>query len=276
MSGVWLGGWLDGWRDDWRGRWRSRRGRLHRHGRNPYNRWVNAPIVPATDHFVLPAALMVDDAIRIAEAITASHAESTRSVYAIAWNQWERWCAAREVTALPAAPAMICAYLTARAAQGLSVGTLDLACGAIAYRHRMHGLDDPVLSEGVRQVRRGLRRIVGTAPRRQARPLRLGEIRRIVAAIDRTTGKGARDAAIILVGFASAMRRSELARLTLADVEVKPGGVLLQVCRSKTDQDGDGQVVAVAQARTHSPTLLPRSTHGWSSVAGRPVLCSPA
>jgi len=74
----------------------------------------------------------------------------------------------------------------------------------------------------------------------------VAEIRQILAAIDRTTAKGARDAAIILLGFASAMRRSELAGLTLADVEVKPGGMLLNVRRSKTDQNGDGQVVAVA------------------------------
>jgi integrase len=135
---------------------------------------------------------------------------------------------------VPAEPALICAYLTERAADGLSVGTIDLACGAIAYRHRMQGLRDPVLTEGVRQVRRGLRRIIGTTPRRQARPLGTGEIRHIVQHIDRSTAVGARDAAIILLGFASAMRRSELAELTLADVEFQPGGILLTIRRSKT------------------------------------------
>jgi hypothetical protein len=56
----------------------------------------------------------------------------------------------------------------------------------------------------VRQVRLGLRRTPGTAPRRLARPLTLEEIRRIVAGIDRTTPIEARDAAIILIGFALA------------------------------------------------------------------------
>lgn len=127
---------------------------------------------------------------------------------------------------MPAEPAMICAYLTERAAAGLSVGTIDLACGAFSYRHRMHGLDDPILTEGVRQVRRGLRRIIGAAPRRQDRPLGTADIRTIADSIDRSTALGARDAAIILLGFASALRRSELAALNLADVEHKPGGVL--------------------------------------------------
>lgn len=121
------------------------------------------------DHH-LPAGLRVEEAVRIAGAITAAHAESTRTMYDWAWSQWERWCHARGAATLPAEPALVCAYLTERAAAGLSVGSIDLACGAIAYTHRRRGLDDPILTEGVRQVRRGLRRIIGTAPRRQADP----------------------------------------------------------------------------------------------------------
>ena len=69
------------------------------------------------------------------------------------------------------------------AGAGVSVGTIDMACGAISYMHRRHGLDDPILSEGVRQVRRGLRRLIGAAPRRRARPLQTEDIRTIVSAI---------------------------------------------------------------------------------------------
>jgi hypothetical protein len=38
---------------------------------------------------------------------------------------------------MPAAPAAICAYLTERAATGLSIGALDTDCSAIAYTHRL-------------------------------------------------------------------------------------------------------------------------------------------
>ena len=221
---------------------------------------MTPPLTPATRPHTPPAGLTVDEAARISHAITAAHADSTRTVYDVAWSQWQRWCAARAAAAMPAQPALICAYLTERAAEGLSVATIDLACGAIAYRHRRHALPDPVLTEGVRQVRRGLRRIIGTAPRRQARPLGTGEIRQIVEHIDRTTPLGARDAAIILLGYASAMRRSELTALTLADIERKPGGILLAIRRSKTDQHGQGQIVAVSTANTPPPTRSPPST----------------
>lgn len=264
MSGTVLSRSRDRWPGERPGRWRRRRSEPGDEGAvlAPYNLWVNPALTSAARPPDLPAGLTVEEAVRISEAITAAHAESTRTVYDFAWSQWERWCSARGATPLPAEPALICAYLTERAADGLSVGTIDLACGAIAYRHRMHGLRDPVLTEGVRQVRRGLRRIIGTAPRRQARPLGTDDIRQIVGNIDRSTALGVRDAALILLGFASAMRRSELAALTIADVEFQPGGALLTTRRSKTDQYAEGQVVAVVHGQ-HAVTDPIAALDSW-------------
>lgn len=85
--------------------------------------------------------------------------------------------------------------------------------------------------------------------------------------IDRTTAEGMRDAALILVGFASALRRSELTALTLADVETKPAGVLLHVRRSKTDPEGHGQVVGVAHGQ-HALTDPVAALAAWSEARG--------
>lgn len=244
------------------------------HALAPYNDSVNPTPSPrpvpacAAVSPDFPHGLTVPEAIRIAEAISATHADSTRAVYRCMWGQWERWCRARGGVPMPAAPAMICAYLTERAGEGVSVGTLDMDCGAISYVHRRHGLPDPVLSEGVRQVRRGLRRLIGAAPRRQARPLQTEDIRTIVTAIDRSTAKGARDAAIILLGFASALRRSELAALQVGDIENQPGGLLVTVARSKADQDGEGQRVAVVPGQ-HAATDPVRALHAWLDLRGR-------
>ncbi|WP_183408290.1 tyrosine-type recombinase/integrase [Nocardioides pocheonensis] len=207
---------------------------------------ASLPDSPALD---LPEGLTVDDALRIAEAIHSTLAGSTRRIYDLGWKRWERWCATRDAQPLPASAALVCAYLTDLAAAGASVPTLDLAVGAISYRHRVRGLDDPTACEAVRQVRRGLRRLVGTAPRRQARPLDIADLRQILHPIDRTTAKGARDAAVILLGFASALRVSELVGLTLADVEHKPAGLLLHIHRSKTDQEAAGHLVPVAHGQ---------------------------
>lgn len=259
MTGPWRTRWFDGWPSS------RRRVEPRRPLPAPYNQWMS--LTSAEHDYDLPDGLTVEEAIRIAEALTASHAESTRTIYDWAWSLWERWCASRGAVALPAEPALICAYLTERAAAGLSVGTIDLACSAISYRHRLSGLEDPILNEGVRQVRRGLRRLIGAAPRRQARPLGTDDIRQIVEHIDRSAPVGVRDAAIILLGFASAMRRSEIVTLTMADIEFKPGGVLLTIRRSKTDQYHDGQTVAVAHGQ-HATTDPIAALDAWLRLRG--------
>jgi integrase len=137
-----------------------------------------------------------------------------------------------------------------------------MACTAIRHVHRMAGAEDPVASETVRQVRRGLMRTYGAAPRRLARPLAVDEIRQIISEIDRTTPIGIRDAAIILLGNASAMRRAEIVGLDLADVEHKPSGLLLTIRKSKRIR-----MVMVRRSpsltdSTHSPTRWPRSMPG--------------
>jgi hypothetical protein len=223
-----------------------------------------------------PVALTDADADRIAAAISAARTPSTRRVYAYTWGHWARWCAARDLTPLPGDPTALCAYLTERAAAGIAVSSLDGACTAIRHVHRMHAAADPVASETVRQVRLGLRRTYGTAPRRLARPLTTADIRQILTGIDRATPIGTRDAAIILLGYASAMRRSELVTLTLLDVEEKADGLLITLRRSKTDQEGHGETVAVA--RGHHPQTDPvTALTAWRARAGaRPGRCSPA
>jgi site-specific recombinase XerD len=215
----------------------------------------------------LPSGLTEADTERITAVIAAARTEATRHVYAQVWNQWERWCDARGIPALPGDPLALCAYLTERAEAGRAIGTLDMCCTAIRYVHRMTDATDPVASEAVRQVRRGLMRTYGAAPRRLARPLTVDEIRQILTGIDRTTPIGIRDTAIILLGYASALRRAEMVALTLADVEHKPAGLLLNVRKSKMDQDGHAQVVAVAHGQ-HALTDPVASLIAWRAVRG--------
>ncbi|HVK28807.1 MAG TPA: tyrosine-type recombinase/integrase [Nocardioides sp.] len=210
------------------------------------------------------AGLTSVDAARIGEALAAARTDGTRRLYDVVWSQWQRWCAQRGVTAVPADPLAVCAYLTERAEAGRATGTLDMACTVIRHVHRTTGALDPIASEA---VRRGLRRTYGAAPRRLARPLTVEKIRQIVGGIDRSTPHGIRDAAIILLGYASAARRAELVALDLTDIEHKPAGLLLHIRQSKTDQEGYGQQVAVAHGQ-HALTDPVAAVNAWRTVRG--------
>jgi integrase len=206
--------------------------------------------------------LTPDDVERIATAIQAELPAATRAAYASSWRNWEAWCRARGLPAMPAAPATLAAYLTERAESGLCYGTLDGACSAIAHRHHQEGLADPTADPVVARVRRGLRRIMGTAPRRQAHPLTVAELAQIVASVDTGAPIGVRDRAVLLLGYAAALRPSELAALDLADITVDRHGLLIAIRRSKTDQEGHGQLVGVAAGR-HGATDPIRALRAW-------------
>ena len=161
----------------------------------------------------------------------------------------------------------LCAPTSPTAPTGRSLATINAACSAIGHQHRRHGLPDPIDHDAVRQVRRGLRRLLGSAPRRPARPLSVADLRQIITAIDPSTTAGRRDTAVILLGFAGALRRSELAALTLADLEPKPDGLLLHVRRSKTDPEARGQVVGIAHGQ-HPLTDPIAALDAWLAVRG--------
>jgi site-specific recombinase XerD len=170
----------------------------------------------------------------MATAIEAELAPSTRETYNCAWRQWDRWCRGRGINPLPAPPEALAAFLAERAEGGLHFSTLDCYCSGIAHRHHQEGLADPTADFLVRRVRRGLRRIMGVAPIRQAHPLTVAELGQIVASIDADAAIGIRDLAILLVGYASAMRPGEVSALNVEDLLRKPTGVLVNIRRSKT------------------------------------------
>nr|WP_225224787.1 site-specific integrase [Cellulomonas sp. JH27-2] len=137
---------------------------------------------------------------------------------------------------------------------------------AIAAEHAASGLPDPTTAAGVRLARSGIRRTVGTAPRRQAHPLTTDEVRRIVATCDPESLRGLRDRALILLGFGAALRRSDLTGLDVRDVVFKPSGLVVTLRRSKGDQDGEGQVVGVV--RGHGDTDPVNAVRVWLRTAG--------
>lgn len=205
------------------------------------------------------------DAERIAAAVDAELAASTRETYACGWRQWERWCRGRDIDPLPAPPEAIAAFLTERAEAGVHFATLDCYCSGIAYRHRQEGLSDPTADFLVRRVRRGLRRILGVAPIRQAHPLAVAELSQIVASIDTDDAKDIRDRAILLVGYASAMRPGEISALDVEDLQRKPTGVLIRVRRSKTDPDAQGHLIGVARGDNRLTDPV-RALDAWLKV----------
>lgn len=183
----------------------------------------------------------------------AGMSPNSRRAYGSDWRDFASWCASVDARPLPADAATVAMYLTARAPT-LRAATLARRLAAIRTAHRAADLPPPE-SGDLKRVWSGIRR-QHARPARKKRALVTEDLKRVVAKIPDSLA-GQRDRALLLVGFAGALRRSELAALTLegelaGDVWCRfvSGGLELVLEKSKGDQEGEGAVVGVPFGRT--------------------------
>jgi site-specific recombinase XerD len=218
--------------------------------------------IPTSTLTVLDDTLSAEEiasAVRFAE---SAKAENTRLAYASDWRQFIRWTDARGATALPCTAGLLCAYLSTLADAGLRASSIGRAAASIAHYHRAAGYEPPNRNPAVREVLRGIRHTLGTAHRVKT-PATADLVVQMVAACPDTI-IGLRDRALIAFGFASAFRRSELVALEVEDLSEVGDGLRVLIRRSKTDQAGEGQEVAIPRG-TH---LRPVETlQAWLAAA---------
>jgi integrase len=194
-----------------------------------------------------------------------AQSKSTTRAYAGAWERFEAWAADQGASALPASPALVAAYIAHLDAEGLKPASIDVALAAIADRHDAARLPSPRSAPEVKAVRAGQRRLRGTAPEQKA-AITPAQLRRMVGDLPATL-RGIRDRALLLVGFAAGMRRSELVALDVNDLRFVDAGVEITIRRSKTDQQGAGRVIAVHRG-SFADTCPVRALRAWLEASG--------
>ncbi|HTW27947.1 MAG TPA: tyrosine-type recombinase/integrase [Acetobacteraceae bacterium] len=190
---------------------------------------------------------------------------TTEKIYADDWSAFRAWCHGHGAPALPAPPAVVAAYLAERAAT-LGRSGLRLILAAIGHYHRRAGQPWSAVDPVIRAVMHGILR----AQRRPVRPaaaLTSVEIRRLLAVCDDAAPgavglSASRDRALLLVGFAGALRRGELVALDREDLRFTKDGLVLRIRRSKRDQEGEGAEVGIVRGR-HPATCPVRALEAW-------------
>jgi site-specific recombinase XerD len=200
----------------------------------------------------------------------ASKAAATRRAYQKDFARFTAWCAERGLPAILATPETVAAFLAAEAARGIKPPSIGRRVAAIRYAHKLAGHDDPpTSSEVVKATVNGIRRTVGAAPMRKA-PATADKVVAMVALADADL-KGLRDRAILLLGFAGAFRRSELVALDVGDLEFCDGGMRVHIRRSKTDQEGVGNSIAIVPGSVACPVKAVRAWLEASKITAGPL-----
>ncbi|MDE0475773.1 MAG: site-specific integrase [Gammaproteobacteria bacterium] len=213
--------------------------------------------------------------------------ESTNAAYERGWQRFAAYCEEIGSDPMAATPETVASFLlsmgsaplahdaTARRARPLAVGTLRIFLAGIRRRYYEAGRVPPTRDGRVTSVLRGLGRVSEERPR-QVNALREHEIARMLSRCDalaahrRFRSIATRDAALIAIGFAAALRRSEICRLQFGDLRFldesgDPAGMFVHVRRSKTDPFGKGQRVPIPEGSVLRPVARLKA---WLTLAG--------
>jgi integrase len=174
----------------------------------------------------------------------ARSSENTRKAYQSDWRLFERWCRRKGFDARETSSEIVGLFLAASASgDGLSkaaVSTIERRLAAITKTCSSAGTPLPRQDRHIVDVMAGIRRQHARPPR-QKEALLAEDILAMIATLPNDL-RGYRDRAILLIGFAGGLRRSEIVGLDCGEgqttdsggwVEVLEDGALLTI-RGKT------------------------------------------
>ncbi|NEJ95380.1 site-specific integrase [Rhizobium ruizarguesonis] len=157
--------------------------------------------------------------------VEAASSANTRKAYAADWKHFSAWCRRQNVAPLPSDPQVVGLYITAcasgcavgtptRGGKPNSVSTIERRLSALGWNYTQRGEKLDRKDRAIATVMAGIRN-THAAPPRQKEAILPEDLIAMLETLDRGTMRGLRDRAMLLVGFAGGLRRSEVVGLDL-------------------------------------------------------------
>ena len=183
-----------------------------------------------SEHFGVPILVgsgtldrLVDTAKDYARQATA---ENTNAAYKADWTHFDRWCRRRGIDPLPPQPELIGLYIAECAsptnpAPALSVATIERRLSGLAWHYQQRGFALDRKDRHIATVLAGIRRKHARPPV-QKEAILAEDILDMIDTLDYGL-RDMRDRAILLVGYAGGLRRSEIVSLDFARDDTEDG-----------------------------------------------------
>lgn len=210
---------------------------------------------------------------RASELASSSKADNTKKAYKKDFDRFVDWCNGQKLDFLPATSQTVKLYITHLDETGRKPATITRVLASISKAHRLLEIESPTRSAVVGEVLEGIKRTRGTAQNKK-KPILAKDLKKIIKATPPDL-LGVRDKALLLIGWAGALRRSELVALDVEDLERVDDGLVITIRRSKTDQAGAGQKIAVPRLQSEFCPI--RHLDKWlalSQISSGPIFCS--
>ena len=189
-----------------------------------------------------------DLAGRARDYVEAASSANTRRAYASDWRHFASWCRRQGIELLPPDPQVVGLYITACASgkatgdkKPNSVSTIERRLSSLTWNYAQRGQPLDRKDRHIATVMAGVRNKHASPPRQKEAVLP-EDLIAMLETLPRGTLRGLRDRAMLLLGFAGGLRRSEIVGLDLGRdqtedgrgwVEVLDKGVLVTL-RGKT------------------------------------------
>ena len=193
---------------------------------DPAGDGFSAP-APARDPGMSPRLARLADRAR--DYVDAASSANTRRAYAADWKHFAAWCRRHDLEVLPPSPQTVGLYVTAcasgaAAADGLpnSASTIERRLSALGWHYAQRGTALDRTDRHIATVMAGIRNTHGVPPRQKDAVLP-EDVIAMLETLDRGSLRGLRDRAMLLLGFAGGLRRSEIVGLDLHRDDTEDG-----------------------------------------------------
>jgi integrase len=216
---------------------------------------INATPSPA----LVEAGQLADNLRQHGEAARGAYASNTERALHADVAIFTAWCAQEGREALPASPDTVAAFIDAHGASK-APATVRRYVSSVATFHRAAGAANPCTAMTVTLALKRLHRAQGRE-QRQAAPINDRLVVRMLGGAGEGL-RGLRDRALLVVAYTTLARRSELVAMAREDLQTDSDGFgTIGIRRSKTDQEGRGDVAAITADAMHH-------LRAWLDAAG--------
>lgn len=187
--------------------------------------------VPASDTKRLPGHLE-GLAERARGYVEAASSANTRRAYAADWKHFCAWCRRQHLEVLPPDPQTVGLYITAQASGSgrakKAVATIERRLSALTWHYAQRGQPLDRKDRHIATVLAGIRNSHAKPPL-QKEAILPEDLIAMLETLDRGTLRGFRDRAMLLLGFAGGLRRSEIVGLDCDRDQTEDGGGWVEV-----------------------------------------------
>ncbi len=172
---------------------------------------------------------------RARDYVEAASSANTRRAYASDWKHFAAWCRRQGLEVLPPSPQTVGLYITACASGAAtadrlpnSVSTIERRLSALSWNYAQRGTPLDRADRHIKTVLAGIRNTHG-APPRQKEAVLPEDVIAMLETLDRGSLRGLRDRAMLLLGFAGGLRRSEVVGLDVGRDQTEDGAGWVEI-----------------------------------------------